>query len=1218
MKTKIEISPANSEGNAMPPANSVMPAIATAAVPRIGTDVCATLSRRRGTAPAVPVTWRSSALAKGQPRLRRHLLCLLAFGSSLLASFGGSFVYENAWELQSDGDFNGDSLRDQLIVDKATGSYRVGYQVTPGVYSWASARASGIANATGLGIGKLNSLVFDSIALTGPDANRVNILDATNTALAGQPASVFIPSLGPNSVAAIDIGGGGSTVHDDLCVASLYNGVSAFRETLLRNDGTTNRTVLSDSSSSYRRERANPVLLHTNRYPRLALFQRNVGTNDYLNFYDLSGGTTLNIQTIVTSRTPNPCEYVTGQFTSTNPYTQFLLYPPGGWYFYEYQVTEPSPGTYAVVYTNTFSLTNYIDRLFVLPGVTDTKLLVFDTNGVSAVVYNFDGRNPPAVAQVFAAAPGEHFTGAGVLGANGFVAYSAPLGQNTSARFRQWSWNGLSYSNSASGDLPKISAYSASGNVMQFQHEPFVTNNPVLLRLNSAGDWASGLAFSGLPGNISVRTETFLTSTQGLVNPTLTAMGAAHPLAAYGLANQYSNMISLFSFTPPAGDKISDVTLSPLPGIYPGSIKLQFTAANPSDSIFFRLGGGAWTTWSNSLSAIVFTNTTVQYYGQPSSGVGKSAVKSATYSFTQGPATLDSKGDGIPDYVKIARGLSLTGSRDTDGDGYSDLEELIRGTNPLSNSSVPTNYPHLDDQAAFDLNVTPRPWDGFSNAVTLCATGAVLHAFDFQGTLLSAGATDSNHWPVAPITNISIVVEDRLVSVTTDPHYYILTTNADTKVGREMLGLAAVPAPQFPAVPYTYGGGNITNEARNWIVAASNVFSHLPRATYPQTLNNNSTLEALLFELRVAQMLAARSNAWWTNITLFPTRVADAGRTNPPQSLLLSLESAVTNQPGYKLQTTFSLISNLVETSVSPPIASLRAVVQDIYRIDSLLNNTNPGRFVLPVDEIRYFLWQGTFDSNYLAWAATSNQFAAATTGAAAILAAVSGRPTTNVVLVVRHDTLTGPCRILDLLPGGATFALQDAIGLPFSFPNNFQLLPGTVVQVSGYTDVTNSSCTYQAIEATSVLLNSVPIATDTDGSGNLLIDSWENRFFGAVGLVDPFGDADGDGYQNIQEMIEGTDPLDAYGHPTVAIAHFAPPVLDLVPNGSQVELYFVWPADYINRFNFGVRHTPALSTPFADLAVGAPVATGVNQYKLTFAVPATSQHFYFLTVALR
>ena len=1157
---------------------------------------------------------RTDASARGR------LLCVLALAGSLIGSFGASFVYENAWELQSDGDFNGDGLRDQLIVDKATGSYRIGYQLSPDVYTWASARASGIANATGLGIGKLDSLGFDSIALTGPDANRVNILDATNTALTIQPSSVFIPSLGPNMAVVMDIGGVGNTAHEDLCVASLYNGVSPYRGTLLHNDGTTNRILLSDLTVGYLRERANPVLLHTNRYPRLALFQRNVGTNyDLFSFFDLSGGSALSVYNIATSVTPNPYEYVTGQFTSTNPYTQFLLYPPGGYYFFEYQVTEPSSNNYALVYTNTFYFTNYVDRLFVLPGATSTKLLAFDTNGVSAVVYNFDGRSTLVAVQSFGASPGEHFTGAGVLGANGFTAYSAPLGQNTSARFRQWKWTGSNYTNSASGDLPRISAYSASGNVMQFRSEPFVTNNPVLLRLSSAGDWASTLAYSALPGNISVKTETFLTSTQGLVNPTLTTLGAAHPLAVFGLANQYSNMISLFSFTPPAGDKISDVTISPLPGIYPGSVKLQFTAANSSDSIFFRQGVGAWTTWSNGLSAIVFTNTTVQYYGQPSSGVGKSAVKSAFYSFTQGPATLDSKGDGIPDYVKVARGLSLTGSRDSDGDGYSDLEELIHGFNPLSTNSVPTNYPHLDDQAAFDVNVTPRPWDGFSNVMTLCATGVVLHAFDCQGTLLGAGTADSNHRPVAPITNISIVAEARLVSVFTDPHYYIMTTNVDKKVGREMLGLAAVPAPQFPAVPYVYGGGNITNEAMNWIAAASNVFSHLPRATLAKTLNNDSTLEALLFELRVAQMLGARSNVWWTNVTLFPSRVADIGRTNPSQSLLLSLETATGNQPGYKLQKTFGVISNLVETSTNPAVASLRAVVQDIYRIDSLLNNTNPSRFVLPVDEIRYFLWQGTFDSNYLAWATTSNQFAAATSGGAAILAAVSGRPVTNVFLTVRNDTLTGSCHILDLLVGGVTFALQDAAGLPFIFPNNFQLLPGTVVQISGYTDVTNSSCAYPAIEVTSALLNSVPIATDTDASGNLLVDSWEKRFFGAVGLIDPFGDADADGYQNIQEMLDGTDPLDGFGH-SAAIAHFAPPTLVLIRSGLQVEIHFLWPAYYVNRFNFGIRHTSVLSAPFTDLAVSSPVGVAGhdNEFKITCAVPATSQHYYFLTISLR
>ena len=1142
---------------------------------------------------------------------------MLALAGSLLGCLGASFVYENASELQSDGDFNGDGLRDQLIVDKATGSYRIGYQLSPDVYTWSSARASGIANATGLGIGKLDSLGFDSIALTGPDANRVNILDATNTALTIQPSSVFIPSLGPNMAVVMDIGGVGNTAYDDLCVASLYNGVSPYRGTLLRNDGTTNRILLSDLSISYLRERANPVLFHTNRYPRLALFQRNVGVYDYLSFFDLSSGAASNLYNITTLTTPNPFEYVTGQFTSTNPYTQFLLYPPGGYYFFVYQVTEPSSNNYAIVYTNGYTFTNYIDRIFALPGATSTKLLVFDTNGVSAVVYNFDGRSAPIAGQSFTASPGEHFTGAGVLGANGFTAYSAPLGQNTSAKFRQWNWTGSTYTNSAAGDLPKISAYSASGNVMQFRNEPFVTNNPVLLRLSSAGDWASSLAFSALPGNISVKTETFLTATQGLVNPTLTVLGAAHPLAAFGLANQYSNMISLFSFTPPAGDKISDVTISPLPGIYPTSVKLQFAAANSSDLIFFRVGSGAWTTWSNGLSAPVFTNTTVQYYGQPTNGVAKSAVKSAAYAFTQGPASLDSKGDGIPDYVKIALGLPLTGSRDSDGDGYSDLEELIRGTNPLSTNSVPTNYPHLDDQAAFDVNVTPHPWDGFSNVVTLCTTGAVMHAFDCQGTLLGAGTADSNHWPVAPITNISIVAEARLISIATDPHYYILTTNADKKVGREMLGLTAVPAPRFPAVPYAYGGGNITNEALGWVLAASNTFRALPRATLALPLNNNSTLKSLLFELRIAQMLGARSNTWWTNLTLFPSRVADVSRTNPPQSLLLSLETATNNQPGYKLQTTFGVISNQVETSTNPAVASLRAVVQDIYRIDSLLNNTNPSRFVLPVDEIRHFLWQGTLDSNYLAWASTSNQFAAATAGASAILAAVSGRTTTNVFLAVRADTVTASCRILDRVGGGATFALQDAGGLPFSFPNNFQLLPGTVIQISGYTDVTNSGCACPAIEVTSALLNSVPIATDTDATGNLLIDSWEKRFFGATGLVDPFGDADGDGYKNIQEMLDGTDPLDPNGH-SASIANFAPPALNLVPNGSQVELHFLWPANYIGRFKFGVRHTPDLSVPFADLAVSDPVQVLNDEHKISFSVPATPGHFYFLTVSLR
>jgi hypothetical protein len=293
-------------------------------------------------------------------------------------------------------------------------------------------------------------------------------------------------------------------------------------------------------------------------------------------------------------------------------------------------------------------------------------------------------------------------------------------------------------------------------------------------------------------------------------------------------------------------------------------------------------------------------------------------------------------------------------------------------------------------------------------------------------------------------------------------------------------------------------------------------------------------------------------------------------------------------------------------------------VAQDIYRIDSLLNNTNPAKFALPLDELRFFLWQGVLDTNYLPWAATSGQFASAASGATAILAAVSGRPTTNVFLVVRNDTLGGPCRILDLFGGGATFALQESSGLPFIFPNNFQLLPGSVVQVTGYTDVTSPSCAYPAIEVTSVLLNSVPIATDSDGNGNLLIDSWEKRFFGFVGLADPFGDADGDGYQNLQEMLEGTDPRDGFAHPAVPAVNFEPPVLSLTGNGISAELHFIWPALYINRFNFGVQHTSDLNAPFSGLPVTGPIAVGGDEFKVTFTAPTSAEHFYYLAISLR
>jgi hypothetical protein len=429
--------------------------------------------------------------------------------------------------------------------------------------------------------------------------------------------------------------------------------------------------------------------------------------------------------------------------------------------------------------------------------------------------------------------------------------------------------------------------------------------------------------------------------------------------------------------------------------------------------------------------------------------------------------------------------------------------------------------------------------------------------------------------------------------------------------------LSALPPLVLPSVPYVYVGGNLATEANNWINSASNTFKSVPRGLVTNSLTVNGTLATLLFELKTAQLLGARGSNWWTNLTLFPFRVSDAGRTNPALTTLLSLEYNTTNQPGYKLPAMFATISNLVENSANAGIASLRQVVRDIYRINSLLNNTNPATFLSPVDEIRRFLWNDTMDSNYLFWATTAAQFPSAIGGASVILSSVSPRPTTNVFLVVRSDTVGGPCRLLDLNGGGPTMALVNSSGLPFSFPDNFEILPGSLVEVSGYSDAVSAGCAYPAIEVVSALLCAVPVSTDADADGNLLIDTWENKFFGGTGLTSPFSDTDGDGYSDLQEMLEGSDPRDFFGRPAVAVAAFSAPVLGFEETGGTVELHFLWPAAYIGKFNFGVRHTGTLGLPFTDLVATGPISVSGNEFKMTFAAPATAQHFYYLTVAL-
>ena len=73
-------------------------------------------------------------------------------------------------------DFDNDGRLDVLLIERSTGSYRIGEQNADGTLSWASSRPSGMSEPSELAVGVLGQLGELSFALVNPDANRVQII----------------------------------------------------------------------------------------------------------------------------------------------------------------------------------------------------------------------------------------------------------------------------------------------------------------------------------------------------------------------------------------------------------------------------------------------------------------------------------------------------------------------------------------------------------------------------------------------------------------------------------------------------------------------------------------------------------------------------------------------------------------------------------------------------------------------------------------------------------------------------------------------------------------------------------------------------------------------------------------------------------------------------------------------------------------------------------
>jgi hypothetical protein len=551
-------------------------------------------------------------------------LALLFF--LLLGSVPGalaSFVYETDTEFVSSGDFNGDGLPDVLVLDKATGNVRVGYQGNLGALNWSASLVTGVAQVSGCGVEHFLNGTRDALAITASDLNRVYLFDLSNSNSAALPVVVTPAGLGPHALTGLAAPFSGDPLPAaSLVVASSLNNAPAERLDLLtlHNGGLALPAVQVGESGAF--ERLNELQLGAGT-PSVAVGLVR-GSTDTLRAWGFT-----NIAEIEFSRSnlPSGGDYVFGAFNN-EALPRFVFYVPGQ----SNLVIQPlEQTTNGLDFGAGFqvSFTQAVQRVFYTQLGGDGTLLIQFGDGML-------GARPPSggstLSNLYHFSPdttGSVFSAVAPLGDSRFVLLSAPAGGGSSAHAQVFQFNGGTYVPTNSSDLPARTTRSSRANVWLFDAEPFVNDQPGFIASLNGGDWIAGL--SGLPGALLAQTESDRSLTSGLGNDATNNLGAVPASSAYGLENQYHAAISLFSYSSPRRVEPVHITIAPPPGSYPGPVSVSFSTLNLSDKTFYR--AGATNAWRQFSTPFVLSNDTqVAYYGQTGSG-SRSSLQFAGYSF---------------------------------------------------------------------------------------------------------------------------------------------------------------------------------------------------------------------------------------------------------------------------------------------------------------------------------------------------------------------------------------------------------------------------------------------------------------------------------------------------------------------------------------------------------------------------------------------------------
>ncbi len=553
----------------------------------------------------------------GKGNWRLACVALAAVGWLAMNGLAGT-VYETPTEFFTSGDFNGDGIRDVLVLDKSTGNARVGYQDGLGNLSWSQPLVTGVENATGCATGALLVGNLDAVAVTAAELNRVNLVDLSNTNSAGSPVVVTPPGIGPHSLAALTAPmGTPPSPLNFLLVASSFNPPPGEELDLL--DLNSSGAAVGQFNETGSFDRPNALQLDTNGPTLAAGIVR--GTNDTLDIWQFTNSPDV---LVALSNLPPGSDYALGVFNG-EALPRFVLYQPG----------QSNVIVVALLQTNTgfffgpalpVTLAEAVQQIVYVSQGTDGSFQINFGDGIQGMTLP---NGAASLSAIYPVGGGSAFTGAVPLGNGNFALLDAPIGSTTSVHAQVVKFNGTNYTKISSGNLPAITANSSRANVWLFQAEPFVNQSPGFIESLNAPDWSVGIG--GLPGAVAVSTEADGGPTPGLsTTPATNNLGAPPAGSLFALPNQYSPVISIYSYSSPRAVEPVNVTISPPPGTYSGPIQVSFRTLNLGDTVFYSTSSAD--TWHQYGSSFTLTyDSTVRFFGTNAASTTRSRLQSATY-----------------------------------------------------------------------------------------------------------------------------------------------------------------------------------------------------------------------------------------------------------------------------------------------------------------------------------------------------------------------------------------------------------------------------------------------------------------------------------------------------------------------------------------------------------------------------------------------------------